>query len=253
MVGYIYLTTNLINNKRYVGRKTSPTFVEDYHGSGVHIKNAVKKYGEDSFKTIIIECCYDKSELIPKEMFWIKYYNAVRDDMFYNHSYGGCNEGFEPGENNIAKTEYSRKRNSDYHKGIKYSEDIIEKRSTTFKENHKNGLHKEFKGSANWTEQNRKDQGIRAKEYNATRDYSVVSDKMQGKKAMHKDEITTDVMACDIEKYLNEGWEFGEALPRSSKGKIQVYNLLEKRNQFIFENEFDSNKYSRGWRKKPTV
>lgn len=69
MVGYIYLTTNLINNKRYVGRKTSPTFVEDYHGSGVHIKNAVKKYGEDSLKLLLLSVVMIKVNWFLKKCF----------------------------------------------------------------------------------------------------------------------------------------------------------------------------------------
>lgn len=150
-------------------------------------------------------------------MYWIKYFNAVEDDMFYNHSPGGYNEGFEPGENNIAKTEYAKQRNSDYHKGIKYSDSTIKKRSSTFKDNHKKGLHKDFKGAANWTDKNRKDQSIRTTQYNLTRDYSSVSIKTIGKKFMHKDGIQTWVMKTDIEKYLNDGWEFGSCKKRNRK------------------------------------
>ena len=228
MQGYIYLTTCLSNNKKYVGRKTSSTFVKDYFGSGVHLQNALKKYGTQNFKVEIIEEVDDKNDLIDREMYWIKYFNAVEDDNFYNHSPGGYNEGFEPGEKNIAKTSYSRQRNSDYHKGIKYSEDTIEKRVNTFKENHENGLHKKYKGAANWTDQNRKEQSVRTKQYNATKDYSSVSIKTTGKKFMHKDGVQTWVMKNDIEKYLNDGWKFGSCNKRKRKSPAWNKGLKSK-------------------------
>ena len=34
MYGYIYETTNLINGKKYIGKKASTKFLEDYYGSG---------------------------------------------------------------------------------------------------------------------------------------------------------------------------------------------------------------------------
>ena len=43
-MGYIYLTTNLINNKRYIGMTTKND--SNYFGSGKLIKWAIKKYGK---------------------------------------------------------------------------------------------------------------------------------------------------------------------------------------------------------------
>lgn len=42
MCGYIYLTTNLTNKKKYIGRKQSDKFLgTSYLGSGVHLKRKV--------------------------------------------------------------------------------------------------------------------------------------------------------------------------------------------------------------------
>lgn len=49
------MTTNMLNDKRYIGRKTSETFVESYHGSGVGIKRAIAKYGSQNFKTEVLK------------------------------------------------------------------------------------------------------------------------------------------------------------------------------------------------------
>lgn len=106
MIGYIYLITCTVNNKKYIGRKTSDTFLGSrYLGSGLHIKNAVQKYGRDAFEVELLEWCETAEDLIDREAFWIKHFDAVKSDNFYNHSPGGYHEGFLPGELNIAKTE----------------------------------------------------------------------------------------------------------------------------------------------------
>lgn len=92
MVGYIYITTNLINNKQYIGKRISNEFLgTKYLGSGVLLKKAVNKYGESNFQVKLIEECNSRQQLIEREVYWIQYYNAVNNDMFYNLSYG--NEG----------------------------------------------------------------------------------------------------------------------------------------------------------------
>lgn len=45
MYGYIYITTNLTNNKKYIGKHASSKFDENYKGSGKRLWNAINKYG----------------------------------------------------------------------------------------------------------------------------------------------------------------------------------------------------------------
>ena len=51
----IYKTTNLINQKFYVGKDTHNN--PNYYGSGKRLKLAIKKYRIDNFKKEIIEIC----------------------------------------------------------------------------------------------------------------------------------------------------------------------------------------------------
>ena len=91
MYGYIYLTTNLINNKQYIGKHKSDIFDPTYKGSGKYLKLAFQKHGKDNFKVELLEECNDLTELNEKEIYWISKYNAVNSKQFYNVSKGGDN------------------------------------------------------------------------------------------------------------------------------------------------------------------
>lgn len=94
--GFIYITTNLINNKKYIGQKMYRKGWENYLGSGIYLRNAIKKYKRENFKRVILEECYDKESLDIAETNWIKHYNAVKSDDFYNIAHGG--EGANSGK-----------------------------------------------------------------------------------------------------------------------------------------------------------
>lgn len=87
---FIYLTINLINNKKYVGKHYG-SLEDNYLGSGSILKNAIKKYGKENFKREILEIVNSEKELDIAEKKWIKFFNA--DDKnnlnFYNLHEGG--------------------------------------------------------------------------------------------------------------------------------------------------------------------
>lgn len=88
MYGYIYITTNTINGKRYIGQK-SGAWNPEYKGSGLLLKQALKKHGKDNFTVKLLEYAKDELELTKKEIEWIAKYQAVNDEMFYNIGVGG--------------------------------------------------------------------------------------------------------------------------------------------------------------------
>lgn len=85
---YIYLTTNLINGKKYIGQHQGE-INDGYLGSGVHLKQALNKYGKENFKKEIIEICNTEEELNEREKYWINKFDAVNNKQFYNVSEGG--------------------------------------------------------------------------------------------------------------------------------------------------------------------
>ncbi len=87
--GYIYLTTNLINNKKYIGLHRNNKFNKLYLGSGRNLKNDLYIYGRKNFKVELLSIAYDEAELNNKEIQYIAEYNAVEDSMYYNIFTGG--------------------------------------------------------------------------------------------------------------------------------------------------------------------
>lgn len=83
----IYITENLINGKKYIGKDTQNK--KNYLGSGKLLKIAIKKYGKDNFKKTIIEFCKDNKQLSEREIYWINFFDAVNDKNYYNISFGG--------------------------------------------------------------------------------------------------------------------------------------------------------------------
>lgn len=83
----IYKTTNLVNNKIYIGKQIRPN--KNYLGSGLILKEAIKKYGRKNFKKEILETCDDKETLSEREKYWISFYNSRNREIGYNITVGG--------------------------------------------------------------------------------------------------------------------------------------------------------------------
>ena len=89
MYGYIYKTTNLINNKVYIGKKESSSYVSSYLGSGKLLGKAIQKYGKENFKNEIIDVASSKEELNQKEKHHISRYKKQFGRDCYNIATGG--------------------------------------------------------------------------------------------------------------------------------------------------------------------
>ena len=83
----IYKTTNLVNNKFYIGQDSNNNI--NYLGSGTLLIKAINKYGKENFRKEVIELCSSKKELDEREIFWIKTLNATNRNIAYNIREGG--------------------------------------------------------------------------------------------------------------------------------------------------------------------
>lgn len=129
MYGYIYMTENLVNGKKYIGQHKSGTFDKSYFGSGKMICQALKKYGSSNFSVKILETCNSFKELNEREFYWIRYYNAVNSEKFYNLVDGGNQNNAMLGKHHTPEAiEKCRRANL----GRKYSAERCEKMSKAF-------------------------------------------------------------------------------------------------------------------------
>lgn len=131
----VYLTTNLINNRKYIGVDKNNNIY--YYGSGKAIKKAIKKYGINNFKKEILEYNDDIKYIYEREKYWINEYNAVNSKEFYNISEGGKGGNMLITEDSIKKWNEGIKKsieiNSEKRKGKNY-EEIYGERSDEEKE-----------------------------------------------------------------------------------------------------------------------
>ena len=85
LYGFIYLTTNLCNGKRYIGQ-TKRSATSTYFGSGKAIRKALKKYGAENFTREILVYAFSKNDLDFLEEHFIKEFNATNERGWYNIS-----------------------------------------------------------------------------------------------------------------------------------------------------------------------
>jgi hypothetical protein len=65
---YTYKTTNLINNRYYLGMHSTNRLDDGYLGSGKRLYYELNKYGRDSFKFEILEQFNSREELVQAEI-----------------------------------------------------------------------------------------------------------------------------------------------------------------------------------------
>ena len=131
-MGYIYLTTNLINNKKYIGMSTRDD--ERYLGSGKLIKRALDKYGKSNFRKEILEYEEDFEKLCELEKYYIEKYDAVNRNDFYNIHEGGNGGNTIKGYSEEEKEVYKQNMSSILKSLYNDNKELREKVSQSVKE-----------------------------------------------------------------------------------------------------------------------
>lgn len=97
---YLYIITNLMNGKKYIGKRSCSCPIEEdkYMGSGKVLSEEKKKYGIKNFEKKILLVCDSDDEVYKEEGKAIQLVRAWENPMYYNIHHGG--KGFESKEHN---------------------------------------------------------------------------------------------------------------------------------------------------------
>lgn len=231
MYGYIYETTNLVNGKKYIGKHKSDKFDNQYLGSGIALKKSVQKYGKQNFSVKILEIIKsNQKELDEKEKEWIVKYNAVKDKMYYNRSYGGENEGWygvnkavkeRGGLSQETKKRMSKSKTGNKHPmyGKKHSEKSKEKMSK-IKKGKKTSLETRKKQSEALKGEKAYWYGKRLSKKTKEKLSKAHKDKNRNRRWINNKLINKYVLKEEVKDYLSKGWKLGMKNRKSIKRQI---------------------------------
>jgi len=116
-MAYVYLITNLINGKKYIGSSRKSKIDENYYGSGKAIKYALKKYGKNNFTRDIL--WKGEGEARDIESQWLEHFNVKNNPIFYNMTNDARGNGLHK--------ETTKRTVSEKLTGRKFSKEICEK------------------------------------------------------------------------------------------------------------------------------
>ena len=88
---FIYKTTNLINDKFYIGMHSTNNLNDKYIGSGKRLWYSINKYGKDNFKFEILEFFPNRKQLREREK------EIINDDLLMNEKCMNLKKGGDGG------------------------------------------------------------------------------------------------------------------------------------------------------------
>tara|TARA_R110000782_G_scaffold109298_1_gene198269 strand:+ start:50 stop:688 length:639 start_codon:yes stop_codon:yes gene_type:complete len=134
---YIYKTTNLKNEKFYVGMHSTDNLNDGYLGSGTRLRRSIRKNGIEHFKIEFLEFFDTRTELANREKELVNE-DLIKDEMCLNLKPGGQG-GLVDAEHARKFKEGSIKWNKAQWENPEYREKISLVLRNNMKENHRLG------------------------------------------------------------------------------------------------------------------
>lgn len=85
---FVYVTKNMINGKKYIGKHSTDDLFDGYVGSGTLLKAAISKYGLNNFETTIIKLFETSDEAYEYEEMLVDC-DVTESPNYYNIDLGG--------------------------------------------------------------------------------------------------------------------------------------------------------------------
>ena len=114
MIHFVYITTNLIDGKQYIGDHSTNDLNDGYLGSGrPYLQRALRQYGKQNFKKEILEVFPSKKEAFNAQEKYIQKYNTLFPNGYNLSPTGGLGV-----RGCFSHSELSKERISQSSKGI---------------------------------------------------------------------------------------------------------------------------------------
>lgn len=126
--GFIYISEYNVDKMKYIGLKIFDKRWQNYLGSGLYFKRALKLYGKENFSRKILAIAYSKEELDELEIEFIKNHNAVESIDYYNLQYGGhSGKHSQESKDKISNNHYNVSGENNPNYGVKMLEETKQK------------------------------------------------------------------------------------------------------------------------------
>lgn len=227
---FVYYTKNLVNDKIYIGQRTTSNLDDGYLGSGKLLKQAIRKYGKENFNRRI--CCFvnSKEDLNEAEKYWIAWWESTKNGG-YNIANGGQGGNLgekvnklisEKAKGRVFSEEIKRKM-SEQRKGKPLKESVLEK----FRDGRRKGSGNSMYGRSHKQESINKGRETFKKNYKKE-NHPLFGKKQSSEHLMknslsHRGKWTEERRLRYIQSRKEKGiksWNFGLHLSDETKNKI---------------------------------
>jgi len=200
----IYKTTNLINNKFYIGMHKTKNIDDGYLGSGKYILNSINKYGKENFKKEILFILNSEDEMILKEKeILTEEFLKENEDKIYNINIGG------DGSFTFINKNYPRK-------GVETRAQLI-KQNKEYRYNYYSSISKSMKNfyknnpekaiiNYSWKDKKHKQETIEKMKLSHKNKHNGSNNSQYGTCWIYKDNINKKIKKEDLDLWLQQGW-----------------------------------------------
>lgn len=84
MLGYIFLTENSANGKKYIGKRQAVSFDRKYFGDTEEIKKDLEEFGPSAFTVKMLRAVEELEVLDYIYQEFLKSHSALTDPIYYN-------------------------------------------------------------------------------------------------------------------------------------------------------------------------